>query len=253
LGESDHYTVECTTCIPTSLSKIKSGEKITIHNMVPGPNTILIRDTCGSVWTCKNQLYLTQFIGCDSASFRLTNSFICDNRPNNGHSFTGDTITNVTYTLKNAAGQVITSNTTGQFSTLSPGNYTVEATANSCPLQQTAFTIAPSPVTIKLNVGLNRNKNVQSGNQCVTAYTLNVETTYEPYVLRNSAGKYMGDGNRFENASLTWFDLPPGTYTIKSLLNCTVRTFELPDIKPKLTIVDAKSCPAGSSITYPGW
>ncbi|MEP7320707.1 MAG: gliding motility-associated C-terminal domain-containing protein [Saprospiraceae bacterium] len=251
-ADPDHYTVECITCIPTATYNVESDEEITINNLGSGTNTILIKDNCGSVWTCKSSLVLAQYIGCDSVSFHLTNSFICDNRPDNEHSITGDSIANTTYTLKNALGQIIATNSSGQFGGLAKGNYTVEADANGCPMQQANFAIATSNVKIELNVGLNRNKNLQAGDKCETVYTLSVETTYEPYILKNAQGKNMGDGNRFQIGSLTWFDLPPGKYSIKSLLNCTVREFELPDLRPTLKIIDFKNCPPGNSITLSG-
>lgn len=250
--DPDRYTVECITCIPAASYNIKSEEEISINNLASGENIIKIKDNCGSVWTCRSSLTLSSFIGCDSASFHLRNSFTCDNRPEGEHTILGDSIANTVYTLKNDFGQIIASNAHGGFGRLSTGNYTIEASSNGCPTQQANFTIASSNVKIDLNVGLNRNKYSQYGGKCVTLYTLSVDTKYEPYILLNASGKNMGDGSHFQNGSLTWFDLSPGIYTIKSLLNCTVRAFELPELKAELKIIDSKNCPPGNSITLAG-
>lgn len=246
------YDVECTTCIPISTTKVLSGQSVTIANLAPGKNTIKIKDTCGGTWTCTSQLVLAQFIGCDAADFKLVNSFIADNRPF-GTSFSGDTITNAQYILKNSNGEVLKMNTTGKFDSLPPGNYKCEAMATGCQSLSSSFEIKKTIVDFIPQIGFNiGNDPNQVTRPCSKWYILYLPQTYLPYTLRDSSGKLINESGRNGNSTVFFNFLKPGKYFAKSELNCTVKEIILPDVKPTIHVETITPCPAGGSVTFNG-
>lgn len=241
-------TVNCITCTP-AYTNTSQNLNFTIPNLSPGKNTIKISDSCNE-WTCSSSLILGQEILCDSANFSFVNAFVCDNR-SDGLSYSGDTIANTTFTLKSDSGTILSTNKTGRFGNLFPGNYIIEAEAPGCQKINSTFSINPTIENFDINLFSYSYNPFKIGQPCGTIYSLQVIGNY-PYLLRDSTGKTIP--HSYFDGRYTYFnELPVGTkYSLKSQQTCVTREFNLPQIDTKLKIESIQSCPANGSITLSG-
>ncbi len=240
-----NFTIECSSCIP--VQRFNNLEKFTtINNLNPGKKTILIRDSCGTEWTCSSEIMIPVTETCESISLKLVNAFRCNNRPD-GSSFSGDTIQAEMYYIRNVSGTLIDSNTQGYFTNLTNGQYIIQAKATTCGLIQGSYLrniVVKAPT---YGIFLERVKD-----KCQTHYTLNVENTYYPYTLTDTSGNLITNTSPDIQFGQYFFELKPGKYILKSLLNCWQNQIDLPEIKPKIKLENITICPAGGSIRISG-
>jgi len=239
------YAVECSSCKP--VQQFNNIEKsVSINNLNSGIKTITIRDSCGTIWTCTSQFLIPINERCDFIQLTLINAFICDNRPS-GYSISGDTLPVDMYYLRTDAGLLIDSNTQGKFSGLINGSYKLQAKSAGCGLIESNYFRNITIQAPDYRIGF-----LKRNGDCQTRYILNVDFTYFPYTLSDTAGHPIISSSANSQFGVTFEDIKPGKYILKSLLNCWQQEINLPEIHPKLKQENLTICPAGGSITISG-
>lgn len=240
------YTVECTSCLP--VQQYTGIEKsVTIKNLNAGNKTFKISDNCGTDWSCKSEYFIPVYEHCDSIRLSLINSFSCNNKAG-AQTYSGDTIPVEMYFLRTAAGLLLDSNSLGIFHGLDNGKYIVEAKAPGCGIISNAYSRNMVIAAPAYRIGLTR-----ANEGCKTEYFLNVDYTYFPYTLTDTAGGQViatvGSNTQF---GVNFDKIKPGKYILKSLLTCWQQEIKFPEISPKLKQENISICPAGGSITVSG-
>lgn len=241
------YTVECKTCIPLQqFNNIKKS--VTIHSLNPGNKIITLTDSCGSLWTCTSEPFIHMDETCESIKLHLINAFFCDNRPES-KTYTGDIMVPEMFYLRSAEGLLIDSNNRGEFKGMANGQYLIQARSSTCGIVSRNYTrniiMQPPSYSIDLNL-----ESEYKG--CRYLYHLRVDPDYSPYALIDSANQSLGFEQPDPESFITFRQLSPGTYILKSLLNCWQREIVLPKISPKIKLEQLTICPAGGSVTING-
>lgn len=202
-------TYKCTTCSP-QISKTSTASSSSVNftpNNITGTQTFLITDACGNQIN-KNfvptppSTDISIYVTCSSANLTLY-------RPNCSPSIPS---TPTTYTIMLPLGTV--SNTTGIFTGLTPGTYTVTATNSCCATTQTTVIIPAPGTSISID-------DVTCSSAKLTLYrsgcSSGIPSSPTTYTIMLPSGAV-------SNTTGIFTGLTPGTYTATATNSCCVIT-----------------------------
>jgi gliding motility-associated-like protein len=222
-------TVSCPTCPTTSLILTAASPTAVFTGLSSGTNyAFLASDNCGDA------VGQNIFLQPDSLTIQET------------HTCNSITVTQptpsvgVTYFLY-LQGSLVDNNSTGVFTGLSLGNYTVSVITQSCPYDTLVV-----PITSQ-NLALTRCLTPTTDANCNFAWK--VDLTGNPA----SQGNYvvLGGGMNPQGPGYT-FTLKPNTYTVNAQSICGSTQLVLPNVNFNLQATTAGNCPNGGIITATG-
>ncbi|OAV44785.1 hypothetical protein A3850_009920 [Lewinella sp. 4G2] len=249
------YPIEitCESCPGSpSLSQTEDGQILTfMAGTDVGNYVISFEDGCGDRQRCTDSILLEVVPACDSLIANVIQLFTCENgsisrSPIQDPSFV--------YQLRDATGSIVeASNTTGRFTNLSDGDYTVEVTG-ACLTTSSDVTLGVD-LPIDPTIILDPTYAAQTNGSCGVRYGVEVEQSEGPYELVSlddpSLQFYLND---FDQSACPNFNvpllLPPGDYRLVSLSRCGEKLFTLPDlVEDRINNIDVVStCPGATEI-----
>ena len=240
-------TVSVPTATPTNFTYVFPSNQTTFTGLTGNPNIFTIQDACGEKVICKDSLILNLNSNCVNISAVLKKLFLCDNQTGSTELGLGGV---VTYTLSDAQGNVIATNTTGVFTAPGPGTYTVTAVHPTCGTLTKTITVNPGTQQINPQIDIMLRYFLVNG-KCIPRYTVKIADTQGPF--------FLGGGNNLTlnlttaNAGFYYaYDVPPGTYSLVSTTFCTSVPLVLPMPNYNLTAQVTQSCPGDAQILVNG-
>jgi gliding motility-associated-like protein len=239
-------TVAAATAIPANTTLASPNNKVTFTATNGNPTIFVIEDACGDKVTCKDSLILVLNTNCVNITASLLKVFICDNNTSNDFVPLSGT---VTYTLTDAQGNVIATNTNGNFTSAGPGTYTITASHPNCGTITKTLTVNPGSQQINPTINTMLRYRVVNG-KCVPRYDLAIPTAEGPFVL--SGNNTNQNLTTITNGFYTVANLAPGTYTLTSTTFCTSVTIFLPTPSYNMTAQVVQSCPGDAQVLLTG-
>jgi gliding motility-associated-like protein len=241
--------VTCNSCVPAITKTITALPNFASFSGLTGnPNVFTYTDACGENIICKDSLILILNSNCTDINSQLRREYKC----NNGTASTLVAITGTaTYTLKDAAGLALETNTTGNFTGYPPGNYTVTVVHPTCGTTTAGITISPVGAPLNITPSVQFRYTVVNG-KCVPRYNIRLDAAQGPYFLVGgtpSASSYL---NTLSGAYYWKYTIAPGNYTIISTSLCSSISITLPTPNYNLLATATSNCPSDGQVTVSG-
>jgi gliding motility-associated-like protein len=240
-------TVSVPTGSPANFTFTSPTTQTNFNNFTGNPNIFTIQNACGDKVICKDSLILTLNSNCVNINAKMEKIITCDNGTGSyGIALAGV----VTYQLFDLAGNLLATNTTGNFTAPSPGTYKIVATHPTCGVLEKTITINPGGTQINPNIQVMIRYTVVNG-KCVPRYNIKIADTEGPYFIggANNVSQYL---NTASGGFYTATNLPPGNYTVTSTTFCTGVPLNLPTPNYNLTAQVVQSCPGDAQIEATG-
>jgi gliding motility-associated-like protein len=241
--------VTCNSCVPQQTKTIASSPTSTSFTGLSGtPNIFTITDACGENITCKDSLIIILNSNCTDINAQIRREVRC----NNGTLPSSIGVTGVaTFTLKDAAGMVLETNTTGNFTGYPPGTYTVTAAHPTCGTVTGTVIVSPSGAALAITPSV-QVRYITVNGKCIPRYNIRLDASKGPYFIVGgtpSTSVYM---NTLTGGYYWRYTVVPGTYTITSTTLCSSITINLPVPNYNLLATAASNCPSDGQAILSG-
>ncbi len=239
-------TVSVPTGNPPNFTFNSPITQTNFNNLTGNPNIFTIENACGDKVICKDSLILKLNSNCVNINAKMEKIITCDN----GTGAYGINISGVvTYQLFDLAGNLLETNTSGNFTAPSPGTYKIVATHPTCGVIEKTIVINPGGTQINPAIQVMIRYRVVNG-KCVPRYTLKIPDSEGPYFIGgNNVSQYL---NTASGGFYTLTDIAPGNYTLTSTTFCTSIPLNLPVPNYNLSAQVTQSCPGDAQILANG-